>query len=406
MNSREGRGIMIALGLAIAILISACGTLQIDTEPVVAEDEIAGSATELTQDVMEEVTGDVTDDGTAMPEEASTEVATVEDVIESPNKASEITDLDDTWNQFTDHRLGFSIEFPKEMVTFRGSCTWNEEESSFRPELAPVPVQIFEDTDAVYIAAEQYYELAGERRDGGRAYYDECNLVTNSLELLQDPDGFKEPYWELVVKDIHSDAELDSFIKERYGAGCSAGEQVSSTQDGVYDVKIQGDGKDLAESQCPMNYVTVVKYYPEGNKVVAWDRGQANSFVADVSYQVVYDQEMEDSFRFLTDGSPETEDEEGPETAEQSNGGAAEEAGDETAAAAANYDYSDWLPYANETLGYSLMYPAQADIIATASFSGRRPGSMYSSGWPTATFPIRPRPRKRPSAICQPCIYA
>ena len=39
-------------------------------------------------------------------------------------------------------------------------------------------------------------------------------------------------------------------------------------QDGVYDVSIQGDGKDLSETLCPLNYATVVKYYPKGNKVI------------------------------------------------------------------------------------------------------------------------------------------
>ena len=30
---------------------------------------------------------------------------------------------------------------------------------------------------------------------------------------------------------------------------------------------------------------------------------------------------------------------------------------------AANYDYTGWQSYANETLGYSLMYPGQADVM-------------------------------------------
>jgi hypothetical protein len=218
---------------------------------------------------------------------------------------SEITELDETWNQFIDHQRGFSIDFPKEMATTRGDCTWNEEQGSFRPETALVPVQIFEDADAVYIAAEHYFELAGKRTEDGRSYFDECNLVTNSLELLQDPDAYKEPYWQLVVVDVQNDGELDSFIKERYGPGCSVGEQTPSTQDGVYDVSIQGDGKSLEETQCPINYVTVVKYFPAGGKLVAWDRGQANYFPADVNYAVTYDQEMEDSFRFLTEPSDE-----------------------------------------------------------------------------------------------------
>jgi len=237
---------------------------------------------------------------------------------------SEITELDETWNQFTDYRLGFSIKFPKEMATFRGSCTWKEDQGSYRPEVALVPVKIFEDTSAVYIGAEYFYELAGERQEGGRSFYDECNPVTNSLALLQDPDSFKEPFWKLVVEEIHDEDELDSFIKARYGSGCSLGEQSVSNQDGVYDVQIQGDGKGL-DGQCPINYATVVKYFPAGSKVVAWDRGQSYHFPADVNYSVVYDQEMEDSFRFLTGTATET----------------------------ADFDTSGWQTYSNEAVGYS-----------------------------------------------------
>ena len=104
-----------------------------------------------------------------------------------------------------------------------------------------------------------------------------------------------------MTKDIHSDDELDAFIKSRYGSGCSLGEQVASGQDGVYDVRILGDGKDLSETLCPLNYVTVVKYFPGGNKAIAWDLGQGPMFAGDVAYAVVYDQQMVDSLWFLTE---------------------------------------------------------------------------------------------------------
>jgi hypothetical protein len=125
--------------------------------------------------------------------------------------------------------------------------------------------------------------------------------VTNSLGLLRDPDSYYQTKWAIVARDVQDDAELDAFIKSRYGSGCSLGEQVASSQEGVYDVRIQGDGKDLSETMCPLNYVTVVKYYPKGGKVIAWDLGQGPTFAADVAYAAIYDQEMVDSFRFLTE---------------------------------------------------------------------------------------------------------
>ena len=206
-----------------------------------------------------------------------------------------------------------------------------------------MPVKIFEDENTIYITSEYHHELSGETRetdaDGGtRIFFSECLAVSNSLELLRDPDYYQE-MWQIVVKDIHDDQDLEAFLKSRYGSSCSLGEKVSSTQEGVYDVKIQGDGKDLSETSCPLNYGTVVKYYPEGNKVIAWDTGQAYTFSADVTNSVTYDQEMVDSFRFLTESAAKTP----PGSVE--------------------YDYTGWLPYTNETLGYSLMHPGQADIM-------------------------------------------
>ena len=232
------------------------------------------------------------------------------------------------------------------MATFRGSCTWNEEEGSFRPVGALVPVTVFEDENSVFIAAEHNFELAGERQDGGATYYDECNLVNNSLELLRDLQGFEEPYWEITVEEVLDEVELESFIKERYGSGCSLGEQMPSLQDGVYDVKIDGDGKGLEVTQCDKKIATVIKYYPAGNKVAVWDRGQYYQFPADGNYSVTYDQDMEDSFRFLTDTSIATASE--SETSDEPD----------------DYDTTGWKTYTNETMGYSLMIPADTEIVS------------------------------------------
>jgi hypothetical protein len=239
---------------------------------------------------------------------------------------SQIVRLDETWYQYTNYQLGFSFKFPRTTVSQYGFCKWTEEngDHSYRPEPAFVPVKVFEDGNTTYIAGEFYYELTGETTEtsaGGatRAFFSDCQAVTNNLELLGDPDNYYQTRWEIVTQEVHDDGELDAFLKSRYGSGCRLGEKIASSQDGVYDIRVQGDGKDLGETQCPLNYVTVVKYYPVGNKVVAWNLGQAPRFVADTAYPVVYDQEMVNSFRFLT-GVP-TE-----ESASQPNDGTVEQA--------------------------------------------------------------------------------
>jgi hypothetical protein len=67
---------------------------------------------------------------------------------------------------------------------------------------------------------------------------------------------------------------------------------------------------------------------------------------------------MEDSFRFLTEAGAEL-----PQSDGHANSEEAEVADAEAPADATDYDYSNWLPYANETLGYTLMVPEQTDVM-------------------------------------------
>ena len=218
-------------------------------------------------------------------------------------RPSEFQPLDDTWIQYTNFQLGFSIKIPKTMAHFYGSCKWSEEggDHSYRPEPAIVPVKVFEDGSTVYIANEFYYELRGETIEDNIPYFSECEVVANNLETLRAPENYYNAKWTIVVQEISDDAQLDAFIKARYGAGCSLGEKTPwDLQDGVFDVGILGDDKPMETTECLINYATVLKYYPDGNKVISWHLGQAWTFVGDVEYSVFYDGEMVDSFRFLT----------------------------------------------------------------------------------------------------------
>jgi len=220
----------------------------------------------------------------------------------------DIISLDDTWNLYTNNEVEFSIQLPKMMMAMNGACIWNEERGSYQWEMAQVPVSVFEDSDAVYIAGETFYLLEGRREettgDGGvKVFFDECDQMTNSLDMLRDQESYYQQMWKLDIEDELSKADLESFLKSKYGDGCSLGDISASSQEGVFDVSILGDGKSLEETLCPLNFGTVVKYYPAGNKVIAWDTGQAYTFPADEINSVTYDQQMVDSFIFLTDAA-------------------------------------------------------------------------------------------------------
>lgn len=221
---------------------------------------------------------------------------------EEKNKSREITQetvssIDQTWDLYTNNKYGFSIKVPKETYhSFGSMCSWKGD--SYRPAGGTVPVEIFEDGDT-YISTEYFYELTGATTtEGGTHNFSGCNKVINSIIILNDEKYFQQQGWKIINKTIKSDTELESFIQERYGSGCKLGSKNPSTQEGVFDITVQGDGKDIAETACPLNYVTVLKYYPAKNKAVSWDLGQAATFYESAHFTNVYDQEMVASFRF------------------------------------------------------------------------------------------------------------
>ena len=242
---------------------------------------------------------------TVLPTEPPPEPTPMPTEIPTPSgpQPSELVPLDDTWIQYTNHQMGFTIKIPKTMAHFYGACKWSEEggDHSFRPDPAIVPVKVFEDGSTVYIANEFYYELLGETVENNISYFAQCEVVTNNLETLQALENYYNAKWTIVMQEIQDDAQLDAFIKARYGAGCSLGEKTPwDLQEGVFDVGIEGDGLPMETTECLINYATVLKYYPDGGKVISWHLGQAWTFAGDVDYTVIYDGEMVDSFRFLT----------------------------------------------------------------------------------------------------------
>lgn len=208
--------------------------------------------------------------------------------------------LDEAWNKYDDPIAGFSLKVPKLMIEPYASCKYVDTagDHSYRPQEGPVPVKFFLDKGVVYLAAEYTYKLGGETKDAsGRTYYSKCDKTPNSVIILADRENYHSPAWEISIKTINSDIELEQFLKNRYGEGCKLGEKKPFTQEGVFDIQILGDGLDLGETKCPINYMTKVLYYPAGKKVAAWNIGQACGF-AYPDFDNCKDSEMTNSFRF------------------------------------------------------------------------------------------------------------
>lgn len=209
---------------------------------------------------------------------------------------STLTSLDGTWNLYTNHEYGFSMKIPKNTYHPYGSmCRY--EANSYRPKAGLVPVKIFED-EKIYISTEYFYKMGGQTTNNGYSNFSTCEKMINSIANLQAQDySSDQSKWTLWVKKVSTDDQIEAFIDEKYGEACKMGEKVASNQAGVFEVKVLGDGKEMDESECVVNYMTTIRYSPEKSLLVSWDMGQAPTFMS-LDLKTVYDSEMTKSFKF------------------------------------------------------------------------------------------------------------
>jgi len=209
----------------------------------------------------------------------------------SPNKVSTTISIDDTWNLYTNNKFGFSMKIPKITVgPVHNNC----------PEDYTVPTVTFEDYTGVYITGEYFFEYP---QNGV------CQKTVNNLNIIsqranqwrwsiyQNNPLYTPPFWHIITAKIETDTELESFVKTNYGFGCKVGTK-SISPSGVYDVKIQGDGLELENTKCPINYRYALKYSPELKKAATWGAGQDTVFPS-TDYKQDYDSEMINSFKFI-----------------------------------------------------------------------------------------------------------
>jgi len=223
------------------------------------------------------------------------------------SEGSTLVSKNDTWNVYTNERFGFTINVPKSYYAWDGAC--KEENGFYNVTEAEVPVVVFEDYEGVlfdraYHAQTYANKYVADKSDlyGGSIVFNNCKIIPTNFDNLNTEVN----WWKFVFSDVKSDQDLEQFIKIYYGSSCSIGEKkLSAQQSGVYDITIAGDGLDLGETNCPVNYVYKIKYYPAQNKIMSVKLGQeAKYFATDVDNinntdLISYDDDMIDSFRFI-----------------------------------------------------------------------------------------------------------
>lgn len=104
--------------------------------------------------------------------------------------------------------------------------------------------------------------------------------------------------WHIVIFDVKNEADLDSLIKNKLGSGCSYKSKIATIFENNYRIEINGDGKDLGSTDCPVNYANYIIYNPLAEKIAFWSLGQECNIGLGFIYNNCFDLKIADSFHF------------------------------------------------------------------------------------------------------------
>ncbi len=142
--------------------------------------------------------------------------------------------------------------------------------------------------------------MTGESKTSdGKTYYAGCSKVAVTSDILKQNNWWVSK-WKISVDSAKTDVDVAKILQTTYGPACNVGEKKESNGAGTYSVAIAGDGLDLSETKCPINFATANFFNPSKGKFAYWVLGQAVVFSSSVGNDSqYYDQIMEDSFKFL-----------------------------------------------------------------------------------------------------------
>jgi len=209
-------------------------------------------------------------------------------VIPTPKSIeSTLTEYDSNNYLYTNNKFGFSLVVPKTFASDKENC--KKVGDSYRTYIGTAPVTFFEDGDTYYFAGKYFYKLTGEQKitaeDGSYSLkFSGCQKENVSLNSIKDNSyNSYNTVFKFYAVEVKDDNELENYIKSKYGTGCRLGEKTLSSDD-TYSVKILGDGKDLDNTLCPINFMVDTEYNPIKGKVVIFELGQDCSFNKETDY--------------------------------------------------------------------------------------------------------------------------
>lgn len=239
--------------IIVSILVGGLGFYYLVTQNSILQQQIAA----INQRQAEEVGKSLIDNGKAKVKPATS----------TASAATSTTPAPDDFKIYNSENLGFTMNLPMKIGD--------------RPEAAGV----LESGNVAFITF------------NSSSYYAETLKRTKSTST--DIEKARGIPWSILVKTVNNDSELLSLVKKRFGSGCSLGDKEEVAGSGTFNVKIIGDGKDLADTKCPTNFILIVKYSSTFKKAAIWSISQSYNFPSLIGGKSSpADQLMADSFKF------------------------------------------------------------------------------------------------------------
>jgi hypothetical protein len=196
------------------------------------------------------------------------------------------------WLEYKNEKYDFTFRYPAVSVD---NQLWGNLSETVPLSETLLPNQVLSKGNNFYL--HQKYSLSQDWQTGA--------ISKKENTFVPEYDGsYSYPLaWHIIIFNVKDRAELDKIIKTKLGPGCSYKTQISTGFDGNYRVEINGDGKDLGSTLCPVNYTNYIIYSPIQKSVAFWSTGQECQIGLGFMADNCFDQKISNSFHFYQPNS-------------------------------------------------------------------------------------------------------
>lgn len=191
------------------------------------------------------------------------------------------------WLEYKNEEYGFIFNYPSVSVD---NYLWGNLTETLPLSEILLPNQVLSKDNNFYL--HQQYSLKKDEQTGAIS-------KTENTFMPEYDESYSYPIaWHIIILDVNNESDLDEVIKKKLGPGCKYKSKIPTNFNDNYRIEIDGDGKDLGDTLCPVNYQNYIIYSPDQKKVAFWSTGQECQIGLGFMANNCFDQKISESFHF------------------------------------------------------------------------------------------------------------